>query len=78
MRWCMKLRVLTLFALGDYTPAAAALNSFLSSAPGMDWTTMSSLYGSIDDYQRNRAISKSIVSRIPTNRPRTSCWPISI
>ena len=35
----------------------------------MDWTTMSSLYGSIDDYQCNRAISNSIVSRIPTNRP---------
>src|SRR5262249_6800265 len=42
---------LTLFALGDYKPAAAALNSLLSSAPGMDWTTMSSLYGNTDDYQ---------------------------
>ena len=28
-----------------------ALNSLLSSAPGMDWTTMSNLYGNIDDYQ---------------------------
>lgn len=45
-----EVRALTLFALGDYTPAAAALNSILSSAPGMDWTTMSSLYGSADDY----------------------------
>ena len=42
---------MTLFALGEYQHAAVALNSFLSSAPGMDWTTMSSLYGNVDDYQ---------------------------
>ncbi len=41
---------LALFALGDYRTCAAALNSFLSSAPGMDWTTMSGLYGNTDDY----------------------------
>ncbi len=46
-----EVRALALFALGEYKPAAAALNSFLSSAPGMDWTTMSSLYGNTDDYQ---------------------------
>ena len=46
-----EVRALALFALGDYNSAAAALNSFLSSAPGMDWTTMSSLYGNVDDYQ---------------------------
>ncbi|MCC7087331.1 MAG: hypothetical protein IT427_20205 [Pirellulales bacterium] len=46
-----EVRALTLFALGEYTPAAAALNSFLSSAPGMDWTTMSSLYGDPKDYE---------------------------
>jgi hypothetical protein len=46
-----EVRALTLFALGQYKPAAAALNSFLSSAPGMDWTTMSSLYGNADEYQ---------------------------
>ncbi|MFN0020926.1 MAG: tetratricopeptide repeat protein [Pirellulaceae bacterium] len=45
-----EVRALTLFALGDYKTAAAALNSFLSSAPGMDWTTMSGLYGNADDY----------------------------
>jgi hypothetical protein len=44
-------RAVTLFALGEYKSAAAALNSFLSSAPGMDWTTMSSLYGNVDEYQ---------------------------
>ena len=46
-----EVRALTLFALADYKSAAAALNSFLSSAPGMDWTTISSLYGSADLYQ---------------------------
>jgi tetratricopeptide (TPR) repeat protein len=45
-----EVRALTLFALGQYQPAAAALNSFLSSAPGMDWTTMSGLYGNTNDY----------------------------
>jgi tetratricopeptide (TPR) repeat protein len=45
-----EVRALALFALGEYKPAAAALNSLLSSAPGMDWTTMSSLYGNTDDY----------------------------
>jgi tetratricopeptide (TPR) repeat protein len=45
-----EVRSLTLFALGDYHAAGAALNSFLSSAPGMDWTTMSSLYDSLDEY----------------------------
>ena len=47
-----EVRALTLFALGQYTPAAASLNSLLSSAPGMDWTTMSSLYGNVDDYSK--------------------------
>ncbi len=46
-----EVRALALFALGNYQAAAAALNSFLSSAPGMDWTTMSSLYGSTGDYE---------------------------
>ena len=46
-----EVRALTLFALGDYKSSAAALNSFLSSAPGMDWTTLSGLYGNTDEYQ---------------------------
>jgi tetratricopeptide (TPR) repeat protein len=45
-----EVRALALFALGRYPEAAAALNSILASAPGMDWTTMSSLYGSVDAY----------------------------
>jgi tetratricopeptide (TPR) repeat protein len=43
-------RALCLYALGRYKEAAATLNSLLASAPGMDWTSMSSLYGNADDY----------------------------
>lgn len=45
-----EVRALALFAIGDYAQAAAALNSLLASAPGMDWTTLSGLYGNVDDY----------------------------
>ncbi|MCU0720238.1 MAG: tetratricopeptide repeat protein [Pirellula sp.] len=41
---------LSLFAIGDYEAAAATLNALLASAPGMDWTSVSSLYGNIGDY----------------------------
>jgi len=47
-----EVRALSLFALGRYPEAAAALNAVLATAPGMDWTTMSNLYGSIDSYTR--------------------------
>jgi len=45
-----EVRALNLFALGEYAAAAAVLNSLLSAAPGMDWTTMSGLYGDVADY----------------------------
>jgi tetratricopeptide (TPR) repeat protein len=41
---------LCLFALEDYSRAAAVLNALLAVAPGMDWTTMSSLYDDVDQY----------------------------
>jgi len=47
-------RALALFALGRYPEAAAALNAVLASAPGMDWTTVSNLYGSVDAYTAQR------------------------
>jgi tetratricopeptide (TPR) repeat protein len=47
-----EFRALCLFAKGDYQQAAAALNSLLASAPGMDWTTISGLYGDVDDYSK--------------------------
>jgi hypothetical protein len=45
-----EVRALSLFALGRYPEAAATLNAVLATAPGMDWTTLSSLYGSVDAY----------------------------
>jgi tetratricopeptide (TPR) repeat protein len=45
-----EVRALTLFAIGDFKGAAANLNAFLASSPGMDWTTMSGLYGDIGLY----------------------------
>ncbi len=62
-----EVRALALFALGEYKPAAAALNSFLSSAPGMDWTTMSNLYGNTDDYQAQLRKLEQYCSSNPTD-----------
>jgi Flp pilus assembly protein TadD len=45
-----EVSALCMFALGDYSGAAAVLNNLLSVAPGMDWTTLSGLYGSVDAY----------------------------
>ncbi|MFM8705510.1 MAG: tetratricopeptide repeat protein [Planctomycetia bacterium] len=45
-----EVRALTLFALGRYPEAAATLNAVLVAAPGMDWTTISNVYGSVDAY----------------------------
>jgi tetratricopeptide (TPR) repeat protein len=45
-----EVRALTLFALGRYPEAAATLNAVLVGAPGMDWTTISNVYGSVDAY----------------------------
>ncbi len=47
-----EVRALNLFALGQYQQAAAGLNALLAAAPGMDWTTMAGLYGSVDDYTK--------------------------
>jgi tetratricopeptide (TPR) repeat protein len=45
-----EFRALALFAIGDFQSAAAVLNSLLATSPGMDWTTMSGLYGDIEAY----------------------------
>jgi hypothetical protein len=60
-----EFRALTLFAMGRYTESATVLNALLASAPGMDWNTMSGLYGnqaayaaqlrSLEDYVRSHA-----------------------
>jgi tetratricopeptide (TPR) repeat protein len=52
-----EFRALVLFAMGKYKEAAAGLYSVLSVGPGWDWTTLSSLYPSIDVYtQQLRAL----------------------
>jgi tetratricopeptide (TPR) repeat protein len=47
-----EVRALALFALGDYKSTAATLNALLATSPGMDWTTLSGLYGNVDDYSQ--------------------------
>jgi tetratricopeptide (TPR) repeat protein len=47
-----EVSALCMFALGDYTKAAAVLNNLLAVAPGMDWTTLSGLYGNVDEYTK--------------------------
>lgn len=52
-----EFRGLVLFALKKYPESAAAIYAVLSAGPGWDWTTMSSLYPSIDVYtQQLRAL----------------------
>jgi len=45
-----EVAALCMFATGDYTGAASVLNNLLAVAPGMDWTTMSSLYSNMNAY----------------------------
>ncbi|HBJ37337.1 MAG TPA: hypothetical protein DDZ51_21810, partial [Planctomycetaceae bacterium] len=45
-----EMRALTYFALGKYQESAAVLNALLAASPGMDWTTLSGLYGDIELY----------------------------
>jgi hypothetical protein len=47
-----EFRALVLFATGKYKEAAAAIYAVLSSGPGWDWTTLSSLYSNVDLYTR--------------------------
>jgi tetratricopeptide (TPR) repeat protein len=47
-----EVRALALFAQGDYKAAAATLNALLTMSPGMDWTTLSGLYGNPDEYSQ--------------------------
>jgi uncharacterized protein (TIGR03066 family) len=47
-----EFRALVLFAQGNYKDAAAGLYSVLTVGPGWDWTTLSSLYSSVDVYTK--------------------------
>ena len=58
-----EMRALTLFALGKFQESAAVLNALLATSPGMDWTTLSGLYGDIDLYtQQLRKLESHIES----------------
>jgi tetratricopeptide (TPR) repeat protein len=45
-----EFNALCLFAQRQYQQSAAVLNALLAVAPGMDWTTLISLYSSADEY----------------------------
>jgi hypothetical protein len=45
-----EFRALVLFAKKEYKQAAGVLYAVLSAGPGWDWTTLSSLYPSVDTY----------------------------
>ncbi|QDU31754.1 Tetratricopeptide repeat protein [Anatilimnocola aggregata] len=62
-----EMLALTYFALGKYPQSAEILNSLLASAPGMDWTTMSSVYGDIDLYTTQLRALEQYVDANPNN-----------
>ncbi|MGQ0635303.1 MAG: tetratricopeptide repeat protein [Planctomycetaceae bacterium] len=47
-----EFRALVLFAQGQYQQAAATVYSVLAVGPGWDWTTLSSMYPSVDVYTK--------------------------
>jgi tetratricopeptide (TPR) repeat protein len=56
-----EFRALVLFAMGRYKEAAGTLYAVLSVGPGWDWTTMSSLYPSVDIYTKQlRALEDAV------------------
>ncbi len=56
-----EFRALVLFAQGKYQEAAAGLYSVLTVGPGWDWTTLSSLYPSVQDYtEQLRALEANV------------------
>jgi tetratricopeptide (TPR) repeat protein len=64
-----EMRCLALFATGNYAPAAAGLNSLLAAAPGMDWTTMSGLYGDPDSYTQQLRSLEEFCQANPDDAP---------
>lgn len=58
-----EFRSLVLFALGRYRESAAAIHAVLAVGPGMNWTTMSGLYGDAADYTKQlRALEQHVRS----------------
>jgi hypothetical protein len=48
-----EFRAIALFALGRYRESAAPLHAVLAVSPGMDWTTLGSLFADTDEYTRH-------------------------
>jgi uncharacterized protein (TIGR03066 family) len=66
-----EFRALVQFAQGNYQEAAAGLYSVLTVGPGWDWTTLSSLYPSVDIYTKQlRALEDYIKQRPQANDAR--------
>lgn len=66
-----EFRALVLFAQGKYDEAAAALHSVLAVGPGWDWTTLSSLYPSVDVYTKQlRALESTVKAQPNALAPR--------
>lgn len=58
-----EMRALTYFALGKFRESAAVLNALLATSAGMDWTTLSGLYGELEAYTRQvRALEEFVDS----------------
>ncbi|HQR07707.1 MAG TPA: tetratricopeptide repeat protein [Gemmatales bacterium] len=62
-----EFRGLTLFSMGKYQQAAEALYGVLAVTPGMDWTTMNSLYANLDEYTRCQRSLEEYVEADPTS-----------
>jgi tetratricopeptide (TPR) repeat protein len=62
-----EFRALVLFAIGKYDLASGPLYAVLSVGPGWDWTTMASLYPSIDVYTAQLRKLEAFVTANPSS-----------
>jgi len=69
-----EFRALDLFAMKDYSQAAATIHSVLAVGPGWDWATLSSLYPSVEIYTTQLRELEAYVRSNPNaaNRPLPS------
>ena len=64
-----EFRSLALFAMGRYEESAEAIYAVLAVNPGWDWATMSSLYGSTQDYTTQLRALESWIGSHPDSSP---------
>jgi tetratricopeptide (TPR) repeat protein len=62
-----EFRALVYFAQGNYAEAAAGLYSTLAAGPGSDWTTISSLYPSVEVYSEQLRALEAQIRKSPTS-----------